>query len=71
MHPSSQSWLISQGIHILANKKMEPKTETSVLIKKAFVTYSAPWLTVTVSLNVIKLEPVRIKSKRVNMFRKK
>lgn len=50
---------------------MEPKTETSVLIKKAFVTYSAPWLTVTVSLNVIKLEPVRIKSKRVNMFRKK
>ncbi len=26
---------------------MEPKTETLVLIKKAFVTYSAPWLMVT------------------------
>lgn len=50
---------------------MEPKTETLVLIKKAFVTYSPPSLPVTFSLNVIKLEPVWIKSKLVNMFREK
>lgn len=48
---------------------MESKIETLVLIKKACVTYSPPSLPVTFSLNVIKLEPVWIKSKLVNMFR--
>lgn len=48
---------------------MESKTETLVLIKKACVTYSPPSLPMTFSLNVIKLEPVWIKSKLVNMFR--
>lgn len=41
-----QSWLISQRIQILTHKKIEPKTETMVLIKKAFFAYSALWLIV-------------------------
>lgn len=47
---------------------METKTDTLVLIKKSLRYLFCSMTDSGVSLNVIKLEPVRIKSKLVNTF---